>query len=210
MEEIWKPVLGFEGHYEVSNLGRVRSLDRIATGPSGRQRRRRGQMLRDVIDRHGYSLVGVNNELGKHLVRVHRLVAEAFCDHPEAAKSSITKTATSRTTSRKTLNGRQFRGIPSTRLIPGYSSAARARAITWVDLPRTVFGKSSSGYPLVICTPISPRTSVSHSRSSVASRTVSGGATFAFLKPASRRTGLSRPGMESGYSLGTSCFRHHR
>lgn len=86
MEEIWKPVLGFEGHYEVSNLGRVRSLDRIATGPSGRQRRRRGQMLRDVIDRHGYSLVGVNNELGKHLVRVHRLVAEAFCDHPEGCQ----------------------------------------------------------------------------------------------------------------------------
>ena len=28
MEEIWRPVKGFEGYYEVSNLGRVRSIDR--------------------------------------------------------------------------------------------------------------------------------------------------------------------------------------
>ena len=29
MEEIWKPVKDFEGYYEVSNLGRVRSIDRV-------------------------------------------------------------------------------------------------------------------------------------------------------------------------------------
>ena len=31
MEEIWKDVVGYEGYYQVSNLGRVRSLDRIAS-----------------------------------------------------------------------------------------------------------------------------------------------------------------------------------
>lgn len=35
MEEYWKPISGFDGIYEVSNLGRIKSLDRIAIGKDG-------------------------------------------------------------------------------------------------------------------------------------------------------------------------------
>lgn len=34
-DEIWKPVVGYEGYYEVSNKGKVMSLDRIVTGKAG-------------------------------------------------------------------------------------------------------------------------------------------------------------------------------
>lgn len=45
MTEVWKAVPDFEGAYEVSNLGRVRSLDRVAIDRNGRPMRFRGKML---------------------------------------------------------------------------------------------------------------------------------------------------------------------
>ena len=39
MEEIWRPVKEYEGYYEVSNLGRVRSIDRVVVDKSGRRQR---------------------------------------------------------------------------------------------------------------------------------------------------------------------------
>ena len=73
MSEIWKPVKGYEGLYEVSNKARVRSL-------------RLDKVLRQNRNSNGYMLVGVSlNGKGKKK-RVHRLVAEAFLDNPEEYK----------------------------------------------------------------------------------------------------------------------------
>lgn len=82
MKEVWKPVVGFEGAYEVSNLGGVRSLDRICTGPSGRQRKRKGQPMRPTQNNDGHLRIRLCNETGSKLYFVHRLVAEAFCHKP--------------------------------------------------------------------------------------------------------------------------------
>lgn len=48
-DERWLPIPGFEGYYEVSDHGRVRSLDRLVTGPTrpGQRRTHKGQVLRD-------------------------------------------------------------------------------------------------------------------------------------------------------------------
>lgn len=78
-EERWLPVAGCEGWYEVSDLGRVRSLDRIVT-QDGRwgsqvQRRLRGRLLTPWIDSDGYARV-LLGRFGRRAV--HRLVAEAF------------------------------------------------------------------------------------------------------------------------------------
>lgn len=69
-EEIWKPVVGYEGLYEVSSYGRVRSL-------------RRGRILTGTINRDGYVRchIKVNGVLKSHFV--HRLVAEAFIPNPD-------------------------------------------------------------------------------------------------------------------------------
>lgn len=78
MEEIWKPVVGFEGRYEVSNLGNVRSLDTFVVYSNGRSRVHKGRVLKFDY-KHGYryvTLIGTEKKL--NCKRVHRLVAEAF------------------------------------------------------------------------------------------------------------------------------------
>ncbi len=76
--EIWKSVAGFEGKYEVSSLGRVRSLTRTRTGRGGSRVTVFGRILRDS-DASGYR--GVS--LGKGVFSsVHRLVAKAFVPNP--------------------------------------------------------------------------------------------------------------------------------
>lgn len=77
-EEQWRPVVGYEGCYEVSNLGRVRSVRRTAIDSAGRWRTWRGRVLRLKINADGYPVAGLtqNNVTRSHLA--HRLAALAF------------------------------------------------------------------------------------------------------------------------------------
>lgn len=75
MIEIWKPVVGFEGSYEVSNLGRVRSLDRIVRLRNGRTRFARGRMLKHGYHSFGYPQIMLG---GGNPRRIYKLVAAAF------------------------------------------------------------------------------------------------------------------------------------
>lgn len=73
--EIWKDIEGYEGLYQVSNTGKVRSLNYNRTG--------RVQELRLVRDKDGYFMVHLcKNGEGKHHL-VHRLVAQAFIPNPD-------------------------------------------------------------------------------------------------------------------------------
>lgn len=84
MTETWRPVVGFEGSYEVSDTGRVRSLDRVipAISKTGTPctRRLRGVMLRPATNRQrgGYRYVSLHDVAGQHQRRVCVLVAAAF------------------------------------------------------------------------------------------------------------------------------------
>lgn len=78
MQEIWKDVPGYEGQYQVSNIGRVRSLDRIK--PDGIFQH--GIIRKTHLDACGYELVALRkNNKTKHW-SVHRLVATAFIPNP--------------------------------------------------------------------------------------------------------------------------------
>ena len=66
--EVWKPISGFEKHYEVSNLGRVKRL----TGFSA------GQCLRPGISGTKYPNVVLHVHNKRNTRRIHLLVAEAF------------------------------------------------------------------------------------------------------------------------------------
>lgn len=83
MIEVWLPVCEFEGIYEVSNYGNVRSLDRYVDYCSGHKGFKRGIMLRPAINRKGYSMVGLSKNNINKLVSVHRLVAKSFIPNPE-------------------------------------------------------------------------------------------------------------------------------
>ena len=80
MNEVWKPVAGYEGIYEVSNLGRVRSLDRVRVFRDGRTRHYPSVMLSGKVGTHGYRAVVLANGSNRTVV-VHRLVATAFVPH---------------------------------------------------------------------------------------------------------------------------------
>lgn len=75
MKEIWKDVIGYEGLYQVSNLGNVMSL-RSYGGNCQR-------LMSPVGNGTGYLMVGLSkNKKQKHFL-IHRLVAEAFIHNPE-------------------------------------------------------------------------------------------------------------------------------
>lgn len=82
MEEIWKPVVGWEKLYEVSSLGRVRSFDRTTINKAGHAQRFKGRTLRAAADKDSYDRVVLC--VGKKRVNriVHRLMAEAFIPNP--------------------------------------------------------------------------------------------------------------------------------
>ena len=77
--EIWKPVVGYEELYEVSNFGRVRSLDRIDSN----NHPLKGVILKPYISNSGYLLVGLYKQQKRDRKLLHRLVAEAFIPNPE-------------------------------------------------------------------------------------------------------------------------------
>jgi len=77
-KERWRSVVGFEGIYEVSNLGRVRSLDRNVVYVSGRTQAWRGQILKPTPSGNGYLAVELcRNGTGK-TTNIHTIVAASF------------------------------------------------------------------------------------------------------------------------------------
>ena len=83
MDEAWKPVVGFEGLYEVSNTGKVRSVDRIVPSRWPCGAKMRGVMLTPQTSHKGYKTVVLHKNNQYHQKQVHRLVAEAFIENPD-------------------------------------------------------------------------------------------------------------------------------
>lgn len=82
-KEIWRDIQGFEGFYQVSNMGRVRSRDRLIVYSNGRHRHFKGQLIRPVKTNSGYWQIRMKkNERVTHEY-VHRLVAKAFIPNPK-------------------------------------------------------------------------------------------------------------------------------
>lgn len=76
--EEWRPVLGYEGKYEVSDQGEVRSLDRMINGPHG-PRRWKGRILKKKPSKiGGYGMVSLRDSGRDRYVSVHTLVLESF------------------------------------------------------------------------------------------------------------------------------------
>ena len=81
INEVWKPVRGFVGLYEVSNFGRVRSVDRCVIFNDGRKRIFKGRIIKPAI-RQGYFFLHLSKGCKATNFQVHRLVMEAFVPNP--------------------------------------------------------------------------------------------------------------------------------
>lgn len=94
MIEVWKPLPGYEGWYEISSKGRVK---RVAPGCGTRV----GKILKNRITKDGYAYVIVNRRGEAKDLRIGRLVCEAFngpcpegkqCNHKDGVKLNDTPT----------------------------------------------------------------------------------------------------------------------
>ena len=81
--EIWKDIPGFEGRYQTSNLGRIRSLPRIVSNGTGKHKID-GCIRKQTKNKKGYFIIELEDEHRKsHTTGVHRLVAKAFIENAE-------------------------------------------------------------------------------------------------------------------------------
>lgn len=80
-QEIWKDVVGYEGLYQVSNLGRVKSLP-VHRKVGWADYISKEIILKQSVDRSGYLVVCLHKEKVRHIAKVHRLVALAFLENP--------------------------------------------------------------------------------------------------------------------------------
>ncbi len=69
MKEIWKPILGYENLYNISNLGNVFSI-------------KNNRNIKPTKNSKGYLMVGLCKKKKRKSCLVHRLVAKAFIDNP--------------------------------------------------------------------------------------------------------------------------------
>ena len=69
MKEIWKDIKGFEGKYQVSNMGRIKSLKYL--------KKNEARILKQALGKNGYLVVNLGRG---NTTRVNRIVAMAFCD----------------------------------------------------------------------------------------------------------------------------------
>ncbi len=79
--EIFKPVIGYEGRYEVSNLGNVKSLNYARAKKEG--------LLKPAVNVHGYYFITLCKERKQTTKKIHQLVAEAFLGHSPCGSKVI-------------------------------------------------------------------------------------------------------------------------
>lgn len=78
MKEIWKPIPGYEGYYEVSNTGKYRSVDRAITRSDGRVMHIKGRELKLLEGLDGYALMNLTKDCKSHAFLAHRIVCKLF------------------------------------------------------------------------------------------------------------------------------------
>lgn len=82
MKEEWRAVPGYEGLYELSNMGRVRSLDRIVRASGVSKRRAFGRVLNPYTNKLRYQYVALSKDGKSKTLSIHRLVANVFVPNP--------------------------------------------------------------------------------------------------------------------------------
>lgn len=78
-KEVWKDIIGFEGQYQISNLGQVKSLARL----SGTNVNRKDRLLVQKPNKQGYLFVSLFSNSVCYNKYIHRLVAETFIPNPD-------------------------------------------------------------------------------------------------------------------------------
>lgn len=88
MEETWSKIKGYEDHYEISDHGRVRSLDRVVEHPTAGHVNRKGKEIKLKTHKDGYWVVTLHKDSKRKNRMVHQLVLETFVsEQPEGQET---------------------------------------------------------------------------------------------------------------------------
>ena len=82
MKEVWKDITGYEGLYQVSNLGRVKSLERTKDNNGGKVKVNE-RIMKISSDQAGYNIICLTKNGKRKTHKIHRLVALNFVPNPE-------------------------------------------------------------------------------------------------------------------------------
>ena len=85
MQEEWKDIIGYEGYYQISNLGKIKSLERVVMSQYSDRKIKtvfKENIFKFRVNRKGYSVACLYANKKQKLIRVHRLVAIHFIDNP--------------------------------------------------------------------------------------------------------------------------------
>lgn len=156
IKEIWKPVIfwknetlyDFTEAYEVSNLGGVRSLDKLVQTQTKGTRQYKGKNLSPITTHYGYLTVNLTHNKKRVAARVHRLVLAAFvgfskgqeADHINRDKKD-NRLSNLRYCTRSQNNTNKH---PRTNMSSEYVGVTRDRG-KWQSAIRTIFGKLNLG-----------------------------------------------------------------
>ena len=83
MSEVWRDIEGYEGLYQVSDQGHVKSLERTFIDNSGRKQTVKERILKPATTYNGYLFVCLSDGGERKKLRVHRLVCQAFHENPD-------------------------------------------------------------------------------------------------------------------------------
>ena len=115
---MWKDIQGYEGYYQVSDDGQVRSVDRIVYQRNGHKLSYKGHLMKLTEtkgrDGNGYLVVNLRNGTKPHTAHVHYLVAQAFIPNPNNLPTVNHKDETRKTIMFPILNGCRIRIITRT------------------------------------------------------------------------------------------------
>lgn len=81
VKEVWRDIPGYEGYYQASNLGRVRSLDRTILTTNGQERFYKGKIKKGSVNNKGYTQYSLNiNGIGRNFMR-SQIISMTFLGH---------------------------------------------------------------------------------------------------------------------------------
>ena len=85
--EKWKPIPGYEGYYEVSNMGRFKAVEREITRNNGVKVHYKERLVKlDYAKKDGYPIVHLSRDGKPHAYSAHRIVAECYVPNPRGCR----------------------------------------------------------------------------------------------------------------------------